>query len=144
MRSRRRRSERGLVEETRHVSVAQIRALLDHRDENRLVRFPDGAVVRICWSRLKFGWRPWFECPGCKKRAGRLYAVETRREANTDGARWLCRTCAGLDYRSQRNQLHERHVTRANAIRTRLGQPGGWMGAPTPRRRECTPPRTSP
>jgi hypothetical protein len=120
------------VEETRHVSVAQIRARLDHSDGDRLIRFRDGASARIVWSRLKFGWRPWFECPGCKKRAGRLYAVETRHEANTDRARWLCRTCAGLDYRSQRNQLHQRHVARANAIRRRLGQIAGWMGAPIP------------
>ncbi len=40
------------------------------------------------------GFRYWFECPSCGKRAGRLYFTNHGIQ---------CRTCSNLNYRSQQN-----------------------------------------
>ena len=127
MRSRR-RSKRGLVEETANIPISALRPSLTCPERDRLIRLRNGVEFRIVWSKLKFGWRPWFQCSGCRKRAGRLY---------TDGGaghQWLCRVCHRLDYKSQRNQPYQRAIARAQAIRRHLGQEYGWAGAPIPPR----------
>jgi hypothetical protein len=122
MRSRR-RSKRGLVEETANIPISALRPSLTRPGRDRLIRLSNGVEFRIVWSKLRYGYRPWFACTGCMKRAGRLY---------TDGHQWLCRSCLHLDYRSQRNQPYQRSISRAQAIRRRLGQEYGWAGAPIP------------
>ncbi len=63
------------------------------------------------------GVREWFLCPGinCGRRVGILYA--TRRY-------FLCRQCCQLAYRSQREALPDRLLTRAQNLRERLGGNG--------------------
>jgi ribosomal protein L37AE/L43A len=119
----RRRSSRRLVEDTANIPISALRPSLNCPGRDCLIRLRDGVEFRITWSKLRFGHRVWFECPSCKRRAGRLY---------TDGVSWLCRVCHNLDYKSQRNQPHQRWIARAQAIRRRLGQEYGWAGAPIP------------
>jgi len=63
------------------------------------------------------GARTWFVCPavGCGRRAAILYG----------GAVFACRHCYRLNYRSQRESPGNRAARRAEALRDRLGWPGG-------------------
>lgn len=52
--------------------------------------------VDLDWTPCHFGGRrPWFRCPECGRRAGRLYG----------GGRFVCRKCAGFRYESQYDPL---------------------------------------
>jgi hypothetical protein len=119
----RRRSKRSLVEETANIPISALRPSLTCPGRDRPILLRDGVEFRIIWSKLRCGYRPWFQCPGCRKGTGRLY---------TDGHQWLCRSCLHLDYRSQRNQPFQRAIARAQRIRRRLGQECPWAGAPIP------------
>jgi len=69
--------------------------------------------LEITFTRCRFGGeRPWWLCPGCGRRAIRLYQLA--------GA-LRCRNCYGLVYASQRATAADRATTRAQGIRLRLG-----------------------
>ena len=59
------------------------------------------------------GERRWFLCPGsgCSRRVASLYCSKY----------FVCRHCLNLSYESQREQSWDRALTRAQAIRERLG-----------------------
>ncbi len=69
------------------------------------------------------GSRPWFRCPGCKRRRAVLYSV---------GGRFRCRGCHDLAYESTREDVGERARRRADKLRRKLGNTGGpgWRGVP--------------
>ena len=71
--------------------------------------------VHVEWTPWRFsGERPWFRCPspGCERRALKLY---------WRGRHFICRICADLRYRSQNEDWGYRALTKAQAIRARLG-----------------------
>lgn len=74
-------------------------------------------VVSLVWTPCHYGGRrPWFVCPRCGQRAGKLYGT-TRL--------FLCRRCCGLVYESQRQGASDRLMRKAHNIQTRLGgEPG--------------------
>lgn len=76
--------------------------------------------VGVEWTPCRLGGRrPWWLCPGCARRVMKLYGA---------GARYRCRICHRLAYRTQREKEHDRVQTRANKIRKRLGgSPGVEM-----------------
>lgn len=51
-------------------------------------------LVGIEYTRTGFGQRPWFCCPRCSRRSGKLYLVASY-------PRLICRKCARLSYSSQ-------------------------------------------
>ena len=57
------------------------------------------------------GERPWFRCPGCRRRVAILYS----------GDIFACRNCNSLNYDSQHEQPYQRALTRVQSIRVRLG-----------------------
>lgn len=66
------------------------------------------------------GHRLWWCCPaiGCNRRVAILYGG--------NGAIFACRHCYNLNYRSQRESLADRSISRLNKLRQRLGWlPGG-------------------
>jgi hypothetical protein len=70
--------------------------------------------VTVEWTRCNYGGaRAWFRCPasGCGRRVAILYGGEI----------FACRHCYQLAYDSQREAPHHRAVTRAQAIRRKLG-----------------------
>lgn len=82
--------------------------------------------VPITWTRCNYGGRrPWFICPQCGRRVGKLYA---------GGVYFLCRHCHNLTYRSSQESGDQfakamRHVVR---IRRKLGSYETRIDAPTP------------
>ena len=69
--------------------------------------------VGLTWTPCHFGGqRPWFICPGCGKRVGKLYAP---------GKYFLCRYCYDLAYQSQRESRGDRLLRRARKLRGKLG-----------------------
>ncbi len=74
------------------------------------------------------GSRPWFRCPGCKRRRAVLYSVE---------GRFRCRVCHDLAYESTREDVGARANRRADKLRRKLGNNGGerWRGVPPKPRR---------
>jgi hypothetical protein len=74
-------------------------------------------LVSIVWTPCNYGGRrTWFLCPGsgCGRRIAILYG----------GGIFACRHCHQLAYDSQREPAHERALTRAQAIREKLGGSG--------------------
>jgi len=68
--------------------------------------------ISLCYSTPHFGGaRPWFVCPNCYRRCGKLYG----------GSRFFCRKCWGLAYESQRERPHDRMLRRVQSLRMRLG-----------------------
>src|SRR5215510_11030314 len=60
------------------------------------IEFPNGRVqsIAVVWSWCHFGGgRPWFLCPHCHRRVGKLYG---------GGSSSACRLCYRLRYASQR------------------------------------------
>jgi hypothetical protein len=71
--------------------------------------------VSLDWTACHFGGeRPWFVCPGagCGRTVALLYGP---------GKYFLCRNCHDLVYESQRENGMTRAISRAQAIRERLG-----------------------
>jgi hypothetical protein len=72
------------------------------------------------WQRIPMQWtwcpwgayRPWFKCPYCGRRVGKLY--------NGDDF-VACRTCCGLRYVSQSRGYGAQHHYQALKLRVRLG-----------------------
>ena len=80
--------------------------------------------VEIEWTPCHYGGsRAWFRCParGCGRRVAILYI----------GKFAFCRRCGQLAYESQREAPHDRALTRAQAIRMKLGGSGS-MADPFP------------
>lgn len=70
------------------------------------------------------GERPWFLCPSCGKRAGKLYLA-------SHPAAFACRSCHDLTYVTRQEGPKFRGLSRANRLRVKLGgQPG--MDTPIP------------
>ena len=68
--------------------------------------------VPFDFTRLKFGGqRQWFQCPRCYRRCLVLYG----------GARFYCRKCQRLKYKTQSEIGWQRQITKAQKIRKRLG-----------------------
>ena len=70
-------------------------------------------TIPVVWTRCHFGgWRPWFQCPFCKRRVGKLY---------NGGSFCACRPCCNLRYASQRRGAKSRRYLQALKLRLRLG-----------------------
>jgi hypothetical protein len=68
--------------------------------------------IPLTWTACAFGsQRPWFRCP-CGRRVAILYGY---------GELFECRQCCGLAYESQAQSPTFRSISRAHAIRDRLG-----------------------
>lgn len=71
--------------------------------------------VFLAWTPCRYGGvRPWFRCSadGCGRRVALLYGA---------GRYFACRHCYRLAYDSTREDVGNRHLSRAQAIRRRLG-----------------------
>ena len=74
-------------------------------------------LVRVEWTPCNYGGRRvWFRCPGERNNCGKRVAALYLR-----GRYFLCRHCHGLAYASQKVAVADRHLTRAQKIRMRLG-----------------------
>ena len=80
--------------------------------------------ITLAWTPCNYGGeRPWFCCPGCGRRARKLYWARG----------FFCRRCLGLVYVSQRQNPISRSVGRESDIYERLGEK--WAhGKPFPRK----------
>jgi hypothetical protein len=58
------------------------------------------------------GARPWFQCPRCSRRVGKLYLR---------GSRFACRTCQQLSYASQAEDACGRTWRKQNRLEAQLG-----------------------
>lgn len=68
--------------------------------------------IPITWTPCHLGgFRPWFVCPGCRRRVALLYESRT----------FHCRRCLNLTYRSQKESSVERAIRRAEKVREALG-----------------------
>ena len=68
--------------------------------------------VALEWTACHFGGqRPWFLCPCCDRRVAVLYG----------GSIYACRHCHDLAYSCQREQTHDRLLSRVQKVRDRLG-----------------------
>ena len=77
--------------------------------------------VPLTWTGCNFrGERPWFVCPGagCGRRVAVLYGP---------GRYFLCRHCYDLTYESQRENAMHRALSKAQAIREKLGGSANMM-----------------
>jgi hypothetical protein len=80
------------------------------------LRFPhtDWQRVLLQWTWCPWGaYRPWFLCPKCRRRAGKLYS---------EGDSVACRICCGLQYAATSHQSpRARRHHQAMKLRLRLG-----------------------
>ena len=72
--------------------------------------------IKLSWEACRFGGRR----PSCGRRALYLYGLR----------QYLCRTCQGLSYTSQRESESDRAQRKANRIRRCLGGKPGWLKIP--------------
>ena len=86
-------------------------------------------LVRLTWTPCRYGgWRAWFRCPvsvngvSCGRRVAILYGA---------GTYFGCRHCYRLAYPSTREDAQNRALTKAQAIRVRLGGSANML-APFP------------
>lgn len=78
--------------------------------------------VQLQSTPCRFGGvRQWFTCPNCGKRVAVLYGP---------GKYFACRTCCGLGYASQKEDVGDRAGSQADKIRKRLGWPAGFLHGP--------------
>lgn len=76
--------------------------------------------VPITWTECNFGGRrAWWLCLHCKRQCAILYG----------GSVFVCRKCAHLHYPSQHASDTDRFISRAEAIRSRLGWQRGIANA---------------
>jgi hypothetical protein len=65
-------------------------------------------TIEVVWTPCNYsGVRPWFFCPGCGNRAGRIF---------WSGKGMKCRTCCNLSYRSQSEASYDRALRRARTV----------------------------
>jgi hypothetical protein len=77
-------------------------------------------LVYVSWTGCNYGGqRVWWLCParGCGRRVAVLYG----------GSVYACRHCHQLAYRSQRDSVGDRAVSRADKLRDRLGWEAGIL-----------------
>ena len=100
------------------VSSIDIRKLTVAKDANSLMLSYgfQNKTIRLTKTRCNYGgFRFWFLCPGCYRRAAVLYLYQSLK----------CRKCHDLVYNSERESPLDRRFRKANKIRYRLGwQPG--------------------
>jgi hypothetical protein len=78
---------------------------------------PINSEIHLTYTYPSFGGdRAWFSCPLCGSRSRILYLVLEQ---------FICRKCAGIKYRSQNLQTHERNRLQANKIKARIEANGG-------------------
>jgi hypothetical protein len=82
--------------------------------------------IRLTSTRCTFGFRSWFRCNGCARRAAKLYL------GHGDTA-FACRACHDLAYASQSETPAHRAITKAQKLRVRLGGSPSLLD-PLPRR----------
>ncbi len=76
-------------------------------------------VITLDWTPCHYGGqRPWFRCPGCRRRVAVLCGYDTP---------FLCRHCSRLPYASQCETALDRGYRKARKIRTRLGASHNMM-----------------
>jgi hypothetical protein len=95
-----------------------------HRESDEEAWHSEQYPVWLDWTPCNYGGaRAWFLCParGCGRRVAILYL----------GTLFACRHCYQLVYNSQRAQAWERALSKAQAIRVRLGGTAN-MYAPFP------------
>jgi len=81
--------------------------------------------IEVEWTPCTFGGtRPWFRCPICERRVAVLYLPRPY---------CACRQCHRLAYPSTREAPHDRLLSKAQAIRQRLGGTANIV-APFPER----------
>lgn len=81
--------------------------------------------VSLTWTACNYGGcRPWFVCPGCGGRAGKLFAMCSR---------FYCRSCHSLTYETNRASRALRLMYRAQSLDRRLGGTGALDGSPRPK-----------
>ncbi|MBP6963851.1 MAG: hypothetical protein KBC96_05530 [Armatimonadetes bacterium] len=69
-------------------------------------------AVRLTFTPCNFGGhRPWFKCPRCNRRVGKLFG----------GRMFVCRHCRGLAYDSQNESPWDRALSKCQNIRRKLG-----------------------
>jgi hypothetical protein len=93
------------------------------------IEFPSGGLqsVAVVWSWCHFGGgRPWFTCPHCQRRVGKLYCCNR-------GSYSACRICYQLRYASQRRGAKSQRWLTALKLRMRLGGLAS-IAAPFPER----------
>ena len=76
--------------------------------------------VSLEWTRCNYGGeRAWFRCPGegCGRRVATLWG----------GPLFLCRHCWNIPYESQNETAWDRALTKAQAIRVKLGGEAGLI-----------------
>ena len=80
---------------------------------------PDGEtqdvqeLIPLEWTPCNYGGkRPWMRCPGCGRRVAVLYGVSVY---------FRCRHCYDLSYQTRQESFADRQLTKAHAIRKRLG-----------------------
>jgi len=70
-------------------------------------------AITLDWTPCHYGGqRPWFRCPGCRRRVAVLCG---------EGKWFLCRSCYALPYGSQQETATDRHYRKIRKIRDRLG-----------------------
>jgi len=78
----------------------------------RIGEWPKTQTIRIDRTRCHFGGqRPWFTCPGCSRRSGKLYG-------GYNG--FLCRICLNLSYACQREDLIARLRRRISKLKSKV------------------------
>ena len=99
-------------------------------DEITVAWWPDDnpalVVVPLAFTTTGTGGRcPWLRCPGCRRRAARLYLF---------GWALYCRRCLRLSYATEREDRWDLAARRARRARRRLGLADGDLLAPLPGR----------
>jgi predicted RNA-binding Zn-ribbon protein involved in translation (DUF1610 family) len=88
-------------------------AFLEGLDQRYEARKIDHVVSTTDTVQLR-GSRPWFRCPNCGRRAGKLYLP-------VGGRHFMCRRCYDLAYESQWEEPWWRAKSRARKLWQRLG-----------------------
>ena len=82
-------------------------------------------VVVINWTECHYGGaRPWFLCPGCRRRVAILYGRKIERDGSKlpiQNRTLKCRQCHDLSYPSQHEEWDRRMGRRAKKIWARIG-----------------------
>jgi len=92
------------------------------------IQYPSGGSqsISVTWSWCHFGGgRPWFLCPHCHRRCGKLYCNR--------GSYSACRVCYHLRYASKRRGAKSARWLQALRLRLRLGGKPS-IAAPFPER----------
>ncbi len=93
-------------------NLGQLRTYLPHP-------YKGYVYIQLCRSRVRYGWRIWFQAPCCQRRTTKLYIY---------GTRIACRQCLDLKYPSQyrkdafgRSGMTHRKLVRLQKQKRRLG-----------------------